>query len=47
MPVVKRFAVFELLDPYTENFAEIGAVGHSAGDYAVAPRAGAAGCHAA
>ncbi len=38
MPVVHgRFVVFELLDPYTENFAEIGSVGHPAGDYAVVP----------
>jgi hypothetical protein len=38
MPVVRgRFAVFELLDPYTENFASIGSVGRPPGDYAVAP----------
>jgi len=38
MPVVKgRFVVFELLDPYTENFAEIGSVGYPAGDYALTP----------
>src|SRR5581483_2034848 len=36
MPVVHgRFVVFELLDPYTENFANIGSVGYPAGDYAV------------
>ncbi len=36
MPVVRgRFVVFELVDPYTENFAEIGSVGHPAGDYAI------------
>jgi hypothetical protein len=38
MPVVRgRFVVFELLDPYTENFANIGHVGLPAGDYAVVP----------
>ena len=37
MPMVRgRFVVFELLDPYTENFAEIGSVGHPAGNYAIA-----------
>jgi hypothetical protein len=37
MPVVRgRFVVFELLDPYTTNFALIGSVGHPAGNYAVA-----------
>ena len=36
MPVVRtRFVVFELVDPYTENFAAIGSVGLPAGDYAV------------
>jgi hypothetical protein len=36
MPVVRgRFTVMELLDPYTENFASIGSVGHPPGDYAV------------
>ena len=36
MPVVKgRFVVFELLDPYTENFVNIGSVGLAPGDYAV------------
>jgi hypothetical protein len=36
MPVVRRrFAVFELVDPYTENFANIGAVGRRPGNYAV------------
>ena len=36
MPVVRgRFAVMELLDPYTENFASIGSVGHPPGNYAV------------
>ncbi len=36
MPVVRRrFAVFELVDPYTENFANIGAVGRPPGNYAV------------
>jgi hypothetical protein len=39
MPVVKgRFVVFELVDPYTNNFASIGSVGHPPGDYAVVPR---------
>ncbi len=40
MPVVHgRFVVFELLDPYTENFANIGSVGYPAGNYAiVSPR---------
>jgi hypothetical protein len=39
MPVVRhRFVVFELLDPYTENFATIGSVGLSPGNYAVAPQ---------
>src|SRR5882724_1807961 len=38
MPVVKgRFTVFELLDPYTENFINIGSVGLAPGDYAVVP----------
>jgi hypothetical protein len=38
MPVVKgRFVVFELLDPYTENFVNIGSVGLPPGDYAVVP----------
>jgi hypothetical protein len=38
MPVVRgRFAVFELVDPYTENFANIGHVGLPAGNYAVVP----------
>jgi hypothetical protein len=37
MPVVRgRFTVFELVDPYTANFANIGSVGHPPGDYAVA-----------
>jgi hypothetical protein len=36
MPVVHgRFVVFELLDPYTNNFAAIGSVGHPPGDYAI------------
>ena len=37
MPVVggDRFVVFELLDPYTTNFAAIGSVGHPAGNYAI------------
>ena len=36
MPVVRgRFVVFELVDPYTENFANIGSVGLPAGNYAV------------
>ncbi len=39
MPVVRgRFVVFELVDPYTNNFANIGSVGHPAGDYALVPR---------
>jgi hypothetical protein len=37
MPAVKRFVVFELLDPYTENFALIGSVGRRPGNYAVVP----------
>ena len=38
MPVVRgRFVVFELLDPYTENFVNIGSVGLAPGDYAVVP----------
>lgn len=38
MPVVRgRFVVFELVDPYTENFAVIGSVGHGPGNYAVVP----------
>ena len=38
MPVVRgRFVVFELVDPYTENFAEIGSVGHPPGNYAIVP----------
>ncbi len=38
MPVVRgRFVVFELLDPYTENFAAIGSVGYPPGDYAIVP----------
>ena len=38
MPVVKRrFVVFELLDPYTVNFALIGSVGLGPGNYAVVP----------
>jgi hypothetical protein len=40
MPVVRgRFVVFELLDPYTENFANVGSAGVPAGDYAVVPPA--------
>jgi hypothetical protein len=36
MPVVRgRFRVFELLDPYTQNFVNIGSVGLRAGNYAV------------
>ncbi|HSO99681.1 MAG TPA: DUF1254 domain-containing protein [Solirubrobacteraceae bacterium] len=36
MPVVhNRFTVMELLDPYTENFAAVGSVGHRPGSYAV------------
>jgi hypothetical protein len=35
--VHNRFVVFELLDPYTENFANIGSVGLPPGNYAVAP----------
>jgi hypothetical protein len=37
MPVVggKRFVVFELVDPYTTNFAAIGSVGHGPGNYAI------------
>jgi hypothetical protein len=36
MPVVHgRFTVFELVDPYTTNFASIGSVGLPPGDYAV------------
>jgi hypothetical protein len=36
MPLVKnRFVIFELLDPYTTNFATIGSVGFPAGDYAI------------
>lgn len=36
MPVVRRrFTVLELLDPYTENFASIGSVGHPGGNYAI------------
>jgi hypothetical protein len=36
MPVVRgRFTAMEMLDPYTENFASIGSIGHSPGDYAV------------
>jgi hypothetical protein len=36
MPIVRdRFAVFELLDPYTDNFASIGSVGRPPGDYAI------------
>lgn len=38
MPVVRgRFTVMEMVDPYTENFASIGAVGHPPGNYAVVP----------
>ena len=38
MPVVRgRFVVFELLDPYTENFVNIGSVGRAPGSYAVTP----------
>jgi hypothetical protein len=38
MPVVRgRFVVFELLDPYTQNFVNIGSVGLRAGNYAVTP----------
>ncbi len=38
MPVVKhRFVVFELVDPYTTNFALIGSVGFGPGDYAIVP----------
>ena len=38
MPVVKhRFVVFELVDPYTHNFAAIGSVGYPPGDYAIVP----------
>lgn len=37
VPIVhRRFAVMELLDPYTNSFANIGAVGYSPGNYAVA-----------
>lgn len=36
MPAVRRrFVVFELIDPYTENFANIGSVGLPPGNYAV------------
>ena len=36
MPVVhRRFAVMELLDPYTNSFGNIGAVGYPPGNYAV------------
>jgi hypothetical protein len=36
MPIVRgRFVVFELIDPYTENFANIGSVGLPPGNYAV------------
>ena len=45
-----RFVVFELVDPYTENFAEIGSVGRPPGDYAIVPPGWhgslAAGCQA-
>lgn len=38
MPVVrKRFTVFELVDPYTTNFANIGSVGFPPGNYAITP----------
>lgn len=38
MPVARhRFVVFELVDPYTWNFAAIGSVGRPAGNYAVLP----------
>lgn len=38
VPVVRgRFVVFELLDPYTENFANVGSVGHPPGNYAIVP----------
>jgi hypothetical protein len=38
MPVVHgRFVVFELLDPYTENFANIGSVGYPPGNYVIVP----------
>ncbi len=38
MPVVKhRFVVFELVDPYTNNFAAIGSVGSPPGNYAIIP----------
>ncbi len=37
MPVVggNRFAVFELMSPYTTHFASIGSVGHGPGNYAI------------
>jgi hypothetical protein len=38
MPLVRgRFVVMELLDPYTENFANLGSVGLPPGNYAVVP----------
>jgi hypothetical protein len=38
MPVVRRrFVVFELVDPYTDNFANIGSVDRPPGNYAVTP----------
>ena len=38
MPVVRhRFVVFELVDPYTNNFAAIGSVGYPPGNYAIVP----------
>jgi hypothetical protein len=38
MPVVNgRFVVFELLDPYTRNFVNIGSVGLPPGNYALVP----------
>lgn len=39
MPVVggNRFVIFELLDPYTTNFAAIGSVGYGPGNYAITP----------
>ena len=38
MPVVRdRFVVFELVDPYTNNFADIGSVGYRPANYAIVP----------
>lgn len=38
MPAVRgRFVVFELVDPYTNNFANVGSVGLPPGNYAVVP----------